>query len=69
MEDTDYNPSSILHAIEGDQKQLLKKRLQQRRGHEQLIMFLTGFAGAGKSTCVKIAQRFCFEFCRSLSVP
>ncbi|KAL7493251.1 hypothetical protein ACHAWT_002307 [Skeletonema menzelii] len=32
-------------------------------------MFLTGFAGAGKSTCVTIAQRFCFEFCRAVSIP
>jgi len=29
---------------------------------EQLIMFLTGSAGAGKTTAVKLAQRFCFEF-------
>ena len=32
-------------------------------------MFLAGFTGAGKSTCVKVAQRFCFEFCRAVSVP
>ncbi|KAL7451888.1 hypothetical protein ACHAWC_005630, partial [Mediolabrus comicus] len=32
-------------------------------------MFLTGFAGAGKSTCVTIAERFCFEFCRAVSIP
>ena len=32
-------------------------------------MFLTGFAGAGKSTCVKISQRFCYEFCRAVSIP
>ena len=30
---------------------------------EQLIMFLTGSAGAGKTTAVKLAQHFCFEFC------
>ncbi len=32
-------------------------------------MFLDGFVGAGTSTCVKSAQRFCFEFCHSLSIP
>ena len=30
---------------------------------EQLIMFLTGSAGWGKTTAVKLAQQFCFEFC------
>ena len=35
----------------------------------QLVMFLTGFTGAGRSTCVIIAQRFCFEFCRATSIP
>ena len=36
--------------------------LQSRGAREQLIMFATGFAGSGKSTAIKIAQRFCFEF-------
>ena len=31
-------------------------------------MFLTSFVGAGKSTCIKVAQRFCFEFCRAVSI-
>ena len=35
---------------------------------EQLLMFATGFAGSGKSTAVKIAQHFCFEFCRAANV-
>ena len=46
----------------------LVKRLKARGGQEQLILFLPGFAGAGKSTCLKIAQRFCFEFCRAVSI-
>ena len=49
-------------------KEELIKRLKARGGHAQLIIFLTGFAGAGKSTCVTIAQRFCYEFCRSVGV-
>ena len=30
---------------------------------EQLVLFLTGSAGAGKTTAVKLAQKLCFEFC------
>ena len=30
-------------------------------------MFLTGPAGAGKTTAIKIAERFCFEFCKAVS--
>ena len=44
----------------------LIEELQARGGEDQILMFLTGPAGAGKSTAVKVAQRFCFEFCRSI---
>jgi hypothetical protein len=37
-------------------------------GEKQLRMFLIRPAGAGKSTAVKVAQRFCFEFSRSVGV-
>ena len=37
--------------------------LSARGGMEQLLVFLAGSAGAGKSTAIKLAQRFCFEFC------
>ena len=47
---------------------LLVEHLKARGGMEQLLMFLTGPAGAGKSTAVKVAQRFCFEFCAAVSV-
>ena len=43
-------------------KKDLTEELHARSGEEQLRMFLTGPAGAGKSTAVKVAQRFCFEF-------
>ena len=33
----------------------LIEELKIRGGHDQLIMFLTGAAGAGKSTTTKIA--------------
>ena len=44
----------------------LIEELQARGGEDQILMFLTGPAGAGKSTAVKVAQRFCFEFCRAV---
>jgi hypothetical protein len=38
-------------------------KLQAIGGQEQLIMFLTGPAGSGKSTSVRAAEQFCYEFC------
>ena len=52
--------------IDSEHRNEVIKRLKDRGGQGQLIMFLTGFAGAGKSTCIKIAQRFCYEFCRAV---
>ena len=46
----------------------LIESLKSRGAREQLLMFATGFAGAGKSTAIKIAQRFCFEFCRAANI-
>lgn len=43
--------------------------LKQYGGKEQLIMFITGPAGAGKTTSVKLAQKFCEEFCNSCAIP
>ena len=42
--------------------------LRSRGAREQLLMFATGFAGSGKSTAIKIAQQFCFEFCRAANI-
>ncbi len=40
------------------------QRLEARGGQSQLIMFvLTGPAGFWKSTAVKVAQKFCYDFC------
>ena len=69
IQDSDNEPSSPFYGMSNDQKEPLIQRLEARGGHTQLVMFLTGFAGAGKSTCVKIAQRFCFEFCNAVSIP
>ena len=35
---------------------------------EQLTMFLSGSRGVGKTTSEKLAQRFCFECCRAVSI-
>ena len=44
----------------------LIEELNARGGQEQLIMFLTGPAGAGKSTTLKVAQTFLYEFCLAI---
>jgi hypothetical protein len=44
------------------------RRLEARGGQNQLIMFLTGPAGSGKSTAVKVAQQFCYDFCLAVGV-
>ena len=36
-----------------------------REGMDQLLLFLTGQAGAGKTTAIKAAEWFCYEFCSS----
>jgi hypothetical protein len=37
-------------------------KLQARGGQEQLVMFLTGPAGSGKSTAVRVAEQFVMSF-------
>ena len=44
------------------------KKLKARGGRDQLLMFLTGPAGSGKSTAMKIAQQFCCEFCMTVGI-
>jgi type II secretory pathway predicted ATPase ExeA len=47
----------------------IKKKVVGKLNHigakDQLLMFVTGPAGTGKSTAIEVAQHFCFEFCRS----
>jgi len=57
---------SALGSTKGEMDQLVE-HLKARGGMEQLLMFLTGPAGAGKSTAVKVAERFCCEFCAAVS--
>ena len=46
----------------------IKQQLIARGGRDQLLLFLTGPAGAGKTTAIKAAERFCFEFCSSCNI-
>ena len=41
---------------------LLIEQLKVHGAQDQLLMFLTGPVGAGKSTAMKVAKRFGFEF-------
>jgi hypothetical protein len=43
-------------------------KLKARGGKDQLLMFLTGPAGSGKSTAMKVAQQFCYEFCIAVGI-
>ncbi len=44
------------------------KKLSARGGRDQVLMFLMGPAGSGKSTAMKIAQKFCHEFCIAVGI-
>ena len=49
-------------------KAKLIENLKKIGAKDQLLMFVTGLAGAGKSTAIEVAQQFCFEFCRSMDI-
>ena len=41
----------------------------KKGGQEQLLLFLTGPAGSGKSTAMRVAkQKFCYEFCVAVGI-
>ena len=42
--------------------------MEARGGQEQLLLFLTGPAGSGKSTAMRVAEQFCYEFCMAVGV-
>jgi len=50
-------------------KKKLVQRLKKKGAQEQLVMFLTGPGGCGKSTLVEIAQQYCHAFCVAASIP
>ncbi len=43
-------------------------KLQARGGQEQLITFLTGPAELDKSTAMRVAEQFCYEFCLAVGI-
>ena len=43
----------------------VKNQLYTHYGKDQMVLFLTGPAGAGKNTAIKTAEGFCSEFCSS----
>ena len=43
-------------------------KLRAKGGQDQLMMFLTGPAGSGKSTAVRAAEQFCYEFCVAIGI-
>ena len=51
-----------------DTMEMIVQSLEDVGAKTQLLMFVTGPAGAGKSTAITVAQRFCYEFCRCLGV-
>ena len=46
----------------------LRKMLKKLGAQEQLIMFLTGPGGCGKSTSIEVAQEFCHQFCNYAAI-
>lgn len=58
--DHSQQTTKMNHVIEG---------LKSLGGKDQLIMFLTGPAGAGKTTSIKLAQTFCEKFSVACNIP
>jgi hypothetical protein len=48
-------------------KDSLVRDLKAKGGKEQLIMFITGPAGCGKSTTMEAAQHYCHRFCTAIA--
>ncbi len=44
------------------------KKMEARGGQEQLLLFLTRPAGSGKSTAMRVAKPFCYDFCVAVGV-
>ena len=35
---------------------------------KNIMIFVTGLAGAGKSSAIEVAQQFCFDFCNLMDI-
>jgi hypothetical protein len=62
-----YLQKTMETAYIADSNDLIAK-LKARGGRDQLLMFLTSPAGSRKSTAMKVAQQFCYEFCISVGI-
>ena len=71
------DPTSSIHrqaglAVSQDERSdainNLRDHILAQGGMDQMLLFLTGPAGAGKTTAIKAAERFCFEFCLACNV-
>ena len=58
-----------LHCDCREERDDLIKKLQDSGGMHQLLMFVTGPAGCGKSTCIELAQQYCHKFCQIAGLP
>ena len=63
-----YLQQSMTDRPEQSTKTSIVNQLKARGAQDQLLMFLTGPAGAGKSTAMMAASSFCFEFFLSVGV-
>ena len=52
-----------------DESNALRKKLLEIGANIELVMFITGPAGCGKSTCVSLAQEYCHKFCQAMGLP
>ena len=58
----------VLNAKPQSKKADLDKHLHVFWGRKQLLMFITGPAGTGKSTAIKAAKVFCQQFCKVANI-
>ena len=69
--DTDLSNilSSGLHCDCIEERNDIIKKLSESGAMQQLVMFMTGPAGCGKSTCIELAQKYCHKFCQIAGLP
>jgi hypothetical protein len=70
--DSNTTLSTCLQQTVGSQSSIetteIINRLKATGGKEQLLMFLTGPAGSGKSTAMRVAEQFSMIFCATVGV-
>ena len=62
----------ISTVLDGNTKSTLSdliKDLKRRSGKDQLLMFLSGKGGSGKSFTIFAAEKYCHRFCQFMSLP